>query len=229
MHKDGQDQNQFYLRAEPTAESRKMLRTHQKYLAEVCEQLRLSPRFVAADRLHWTVIFLGSPERWTKTLRATGARTDVSADDLLTLAFGNDRRGIHALLAHVDTRPIAYDVFFNHGASAVFVLRLDVVRGLPTRTILERVREQLSTWERTGRIPKATVPKLFQHPSFPLARDVDGGKPHVTLARGRVSRERHRDVRRSIGSMRPVSFAPLSFTHSTIRTVGTPGGIAPYV
>lgn len=219
------ERQQYYLRAEPTAEGRALLRAHQEHLAETCVQLRVHPRLTRIADLHWTALFLGSPERWTRVLRTIGAETDVAAEDLLDLAFRNTYQHLREYVRHLHARPAAYDVFFGNGTHAVFVLALDREQGSPARMTLEHIRGQLSSWEQTGRVPRGTVPKLLRHPAFPLSRERSGGKPHSTLARGRVSRTRRRDVRRSIRATRLASHDPITFGSLDLRTVGSPAAV----
>lgn len=220
------EHQQYYLRAEPSAEGRRTLRRHQQRLTEVFEGLRLNPRLTKADDLHWTTVFLGSPQRWTRAFRAVGVDVELTADALLELAMGNHAHQLPKItpanFGSLSAQPTTYDVFFNAGTNAVFVLRLGPDGASPARVVLDHLRERLFAWERSGRLPGGTTPKLFRHPNFPLARDVNGGRPHMTLARGRVSRERQRDVLRSVHATRLATREPISFQHPEIRIVHSP-------
>lgn len=238
------DREQYYLRAEPTDEGRALLRHHQRQLARVCGDLRLNPRLTKFHDLHWTTIFLGSPERWTKAFREIGVDLAVTADDLFWLAgvklpkiadanFGSSTRlptpdsrlpGEASAKSELTTQPDGYDVFYNGLTSAVFVLRLDRSAERPAKETIEVVRARLLTWEQRGRLPVGTAGRLFRHRAFPLARDRDGGKPHVTLARGRVSRERQRDVLRTLRHTRLISREPIAFGKTSLRVVGDHAG-----
>lgn len=230
--------SQYYLRAEPTAEGRRVLRAHQAHLARVFDGLRINPRLTRADDLHWTTIFLGSPERWTSAFRAVGAEVTLTVNDLLELTVGNSDKklpkmapanfGSSEVRGSSTARPTAYDAFFNGGANAVFVLRLEGSAAVPARAMLSFLRGQLHAWERSGKLPSGLTAKFLRHPAFPLARERNGGKPHVTLARGRVSRERQRDVLRSIRATGLTSQEPMRFEKTVVRVVGAPNAVSPH-
>lgn len=211
------EQQQYYLRADPTSEGRRVLRTHQDHLARVFRDLAINPRLTRADDLHWTAIFLGSPVRWVRALQAVGADVALDAKALLSLTLPQ-RAAADA--GGVQGQPVGYDVLYTGVTNAVFVLRLHETAAAQTATVLAFLRERLQAWERAERVPRGTTSQLFRHPWFPLRRELNGGKPHITLARGRVSRVRQRDVLRTLRTTPTVSRAPITFTQAEIRIAG---------
>ena len=227
-----EQEQQYYLRAEPSEEGRKFLRRHQEHLQSLFHDLRLSPRLTKADDLHWTALFLGSPRRWSRALRVAGYRAkNVSADDLVRLAWTARERLRAETAAHRPEGllgyPTAYDVFFPGKTNAVFVLRLSHMESV-IAILLRAVQETLRDWEGTGKIPAGIAANLFAHAAFPLARERSGGKPHVTLARGRVSRPRQRDVLRSLRAAPLAARDPIAFTRADIRVVSSSAIIDPH-
>jgi hypothetical protein len=207
------DELQFYLRAEPTEEGRDLLLLHRRRLADTLHHLRLSPRLTERSDLHRTECFLGSPSLWAQRFAALGVHVAVSAEDLLSLVAlpADDRFVLPGI-------PWFYEPFFTGAHAAAFVLRLRPMREQTTSYV--RCAEQtLRTWEDTQRIPAGTVRRLTSSASYPLARDHAGGKPHVTLARVRVSRDRRRDVARTLRNTRLPSRAPIPFFRIDVRAV----------
>lgn len=207
---------QYYLRAEPSPASRRILRQHQQQLAEACGHLSLSPRLTKPDDLHWTVLFLGSPDTWTRAFAALGVHARVSADDMLAWT---DTTELRAALPR--PAPTTYDIFYKGGTTAVFVLLL-TVRNTMAETLLRAIRSSFHERERGGQLPAGTMERLFRARMFPLARERDGGTSHITLARSRVSRVRQRDVLRSLRTSVLASRDPLQFDHLTLRVVRSP-------
>lgn len=211
-----EDRRQYYLRAEPTDEGRALLRVHQGSLARVFRDLRLNPRLTRPDDLHWTILFLGSLERWRRALHALRVRSDIRLNDLLAWTDVPELRSPPPA-----GTPRGFDVFFKETTDAVFVLHLGTSRRV-VDALVKRFREYFRSLERNGAIPGGATDRLFHHRAFPLARDLAGGKPHVTLARGRVSRDRQRDVLRTIRSVRLASQAPITFARTELRVVQSP-------
>lgn len=211
------DARQFYVRAEPSAAGRELLRLHQRQLSEIFADLHLNPRLTSRDDLHWTVLFLESPDRWASAFRALGAgSTRVSADDLLAWT------AVPVLREELPAGfPQGFDVFYKGATNTVFVLRLRTAHTLGA-AVLEGIRAGVQQWEREGKIPTGTTEQLFHHRLFPLARERNGGTPHVTLARGRVSRERQRDVLRTLRTAPLVAEGSITFHHAEMRIVGSP-------
>lgn len=209
--------SQYYLRAEPSREGRALLRGHQEHLATVLGDLKLNPRFTDARDLHWTTIFLGSPARWTSVARRLGSGETISSQDLLDLALPE------ALKAPPRAAlPQQYNVFLNGGTRAVFVLNVTAVGATPAALALQYLQEQLHERERSGRLPQGFASAFFRHRAFPLARERNGGRPHITLARGRVSLARQRDVVRSIRATPLMSREPLRFERADVRIARSP-------
>lgn len=141
------DQRQFYIRFEPSPESRDLLRAHQEHLARIFDDLTLHPRFIGTDNLHWTALFLDSPRRWNQCLRALGVAREISVDDLLQLMTGNDDQLTKMAAANfgsLTARPVTYDVFFTNGTNAVFVLHVRRTE-LATGSLLAYVRRTLAS------------------------------------------------------------------------------------
>ena len=217
------EDRQWYVRAEPSEESRQVLVEYQKQLQTLFNDLRLTPRLIKTNDLHWTALFIGSARRWSRALRALDVAGEVTADDLAQIA---ERVCEHLVLSTprssaeslVVGSPTGYDAFLAGGTNAVFVLRLEHLQNI-VDTLVNRAREVFADWERAGRFPPPTTHQLFRRSNSPLARERNGGKPHVTLARGRVSRERQRDVLRTMRSALPVSRQPITFGHAEVRMV----------
>ncbi|TSC71738.1 MAG: hypothetical protein G01um101438_940 [Parcubacteria group bacterium Gr01-1014_38] len=220
-----EEDRQWYVRAEPSDESRRALADHQRHLQTLLENLRLNPRLTRADDLHWTALFLGSARRWVRTLRALDFAGDITAEDLEKLAgHAREHLGLPVSKTPVESpvvgAPETYDVFFTGGTNAVFVMRFESLKALAD-ALVSRAQQAVTDWEREGKFPAGTTHRLFRHPDFPLAREQHGGKPHVTLARGRVSRERQRDVLRTIRATRLASPQPIAFGHAEVRIAHT--------
>jgi hypothetical protein len=214
---------QLYLRAEPTEEGRDLLLLHRRRIHETLRSLEITPRLVDRSDLHRTEIFLDSPHAWMRAFAAVGADVHLSQADLSFLAdIPNEQRDIRAGI------PWHYDVFYVGGSSAVFVLRLKRDDRSLMRTLVHAIEQNLQGWEEAGRVPSDTTRRLCRHRLFPLKRDQTGGKPHVTLARGRVSRKRHRDVLRSLHALNLASQRPIPFDRIDLRAVRSARAIARY-
>lgn len=216
------EHQKLYLRAEPSPEGRELLLVHRRRLHAVLESLEITPRVVERSDFHRTELFLGSPESWTHAFVSVGATSPMTAEDLAALVAlpPEDRRILSAI-------PWRYEPFFTGRTSVAFVLRLKKTPSL-LPTLLQSVASTLKTWETAGRFPAHTVAKLLAHPAYPLARETNGGTPHITLARGRVSLERHRDVRRTLRATPLVSDTPVPFVRIDLRMVRSSQILAPY-
>lgn len=205
---------QLYLRAEPTEESRDLLVLHRRGLNTTLDELRLTPRFVSRNDLHRTEIFLGAPSRWSHLVESLGGTGEITADDLLQLVdLLKNERTLHPGV------PMKYDVFFTGPTTAVFVLLLDPRQPSLLPALLRHAEQTLRTWETTKRLPPGGAQRLLAHRQYPLARDQRKSKPHITLARGRVSPERQRDVRRTVQGSALASTVPISFAGIDVREV----------
>ncbi len=213
----------LYLRAEPSEEGRDLLLIHRRRLRDLLASLEITARVIGRDDFHRTELFLDSPEVWERAFASVGIRTTVSAADLLELVnVPAEDRDIRSAI------PWRYEPFFTGGAHVSFVLRLRSDAGSLGRHLLQSVHERLRAWEAAGRIPPGAATALERGPTYPLARERSGGKPHITLVRGRASPERHRDVARSLRTARLASTAPIPLLRIDVRAVRSSHSIAPF-
>lgn len=222
---------QLYLRAEPTEEGRDLLLSHRRRLHDVLGELELTPRITDREDLHRTELFLGAPVRWSDALSQYGVSVNLTSDDLLVLInLPPEHRELFPSI------PGSYDVFLTGRSSAVFVLRLAPRTPTLALELVKHVEETLMGWERAGRFPVGTVNRFLHHPQYPLRGEQNGGilldharsKPHITLARGRISPERQRDVLRSIRQLKLAAGTTISTDRIDVRAVRSQAVIARY-
>jgi hypothetical protein len=114
--------------------------------------------------------------------------------------------------------PAGYDIFLSKDGHFTTVMRLE-----PTAfqaKLIETVKKNLAVWEKDGIIPAGSIEKIINSPKFPLARDLYGHKPHITLLRGKIKNENIRKVtERVVKELAVCSTVAISFDHIDVRTV----------
>ena len=214
---------QLYLRAEPTEEGRDLLLIHRRRLHDAVRELSLNPRLSDREDLHRTELFLGAPIRWSDVLSQCGVPMSLTSDDLLALVdLPKEHRELFPSV------PGSYDVFLTGRSSAVFVLLLAPRTPTLGPELVKHIEETLMEWERGGRFPLGTVNRFLRHPQYPLRREQGGGTPHITLARGRISPERQRDVLRSIRQLKLAAGTTIPTDRIDVRAVRSHAVIARY-
>lgn len=217
------DEQQLYLRAEPSDDSREELLRHRRHLHAALEPFRCRPRLAERSDLHYTVLFLHAARVWERVFHLLGVEVRFSADDLQALvAIPPEERRLP------DASPHAYEPFFRSANAAVFVLRITMSPPSLTDALIRHAEDTLRSWERDRRFPQGTVAALLSHPLYPLARDRDAFRAHITLGRGTMERAQQTLVADEVRALPLASEIPVSFTHIDLRAVRSSRVILPF-
>lgn len=209
----GDNKAQFYLRAEPTEEAKELIMEHRVFLDKQFDKLGVKHKLVSRGEFHKTELFLDSPFNWERFLKSVGIEAKLNAKDLLKLLEmpQNERE------VTVDI-PTSYDIFLSKDGRFTTVMCLE-----PTvfqAKLVDTVKKNLAVWGKDGIIPPDSIEKIITSPKFPLARDLYGHKPHITLLKGKIKNANIRIVTEKVVKELAVhNKVAIPFERIDIRTV----------
>jgi len=219
----GDNKAQIYLRAEPTEDAKDLIMEHRVFLDKQFDKLGVKHKLVSRGEFHKTEIFLDSAFNWERFLKSVGVEAKLSVRDLLKLLeMPKEEREVTADI------PSGYDIFLSKDGRFTTVMRLE-----PTAfqaKLVDIVKKNLAIWEKDGIIPTGSIEKIINAPKFPLARDLYGHKPHITLLRGKIKNENIRKVtEKVVKELAVCAKVPIQFDHIDVRTVRSIRVVEKYV
>jgi hypothetical protein len=204
---------QIYLRAEPTEEGKEIIMEHRVFLDKQFDKLGVRHKLASRGDFHKTEIFLDSAFNWERFLKSVGVEIKLNSQDLLKLL--DMPQGEREVTADI---PAGYDIFLSKDGRFTTVMRLE-----PTafqEKLIDTVKKNLVVWEKDGIIPAGSIEKMIASPKFPLARDLYGHKPHITLLKGKIKNVNIRAVAEKVTKeLVACSLVAIPFEHIDIRTV----------
>jgi len=209
----GDNKAQIYLRAEPTEEAKELIMEHRVFLDKQFDKLGVKHKLVSRGEFHKTELFLDSVFNWERFLKSVGIEAKLDASMLIKLLdMPKEEKEVTADI------PSGYDIFLSKDGRFTTVMRLE-----PTAfqaKLVDAVKRNLTVWEKEGIIPAGSIEKIINAPKFPLARDLYGHKPHITLLKGKIKNVNIRMVTEKVVKELAVHFAvAIPFERIDVRTV----------
>lgn len=214
---------QIYLRAEPTEEAKELIMEHRVFLDKQFDKLGVKHKLVSRGEFHKTELFLDSAFNWERALKSVSVEVKLTSQDLLKLLDMPQKE--REVTADV---PVGYDIFMAKDGHFTTVMRLEPT-AFQTK-LVDTVKKNLAVWEKGGTIPAGSIEKIINAPKFPLARDLYGHKPHITLLKGKIKNVNIRAVtEKVVKELAALNKVAIPFDHIDIRTVRSIRVIEKYV